>query len=162
MWRKSFISLSSQLNVPRTLLKETIGDEWCLEQIPQNEIVELAYYSKQYLRRIPQGFDVLIEVNANPVMHPKNHLVSVGVPKGVWVTLSHLDFEVEEWILEIPLLAVPQNLKMMDDAVLEAAGISNQRMLECSICRKHSFPEQMVDEKDICMDCGVSYAGMVF
>ncbi|AXE53948.1 hypothetical protein [Aurantimicrobium sp. MWH-Uga1] len=131
MWRKSFVRLSSQLNVPRTLLKEAFGDEWGLEQIPQNEVIELAFHPKQYLRRIPQGFDVLIEVNANPVMLPKDHYLSVGVPKGVWVTQTHLDFEPEKWFYEIPLLAVPQNLNLVRHAVTEAAWFSSRRMVKC-------------------------------
>ena len=162
MWRKSFISLSSQLNVPRTLLKETIGDEWCLEQIAENEVFELAYYPRQYLRRIPQGFDVLIEINANPVMQPKDHFMSIGVPKGVWVTQFHLDFEMEKWIEEIPLLAVPQKLNLVRHAVSEAAEFSKRRMVKCKFCGNNTFPEQMIEDETCCMDCGVKHMGIVF
>lgn len=162
MWRKSIVALSQQLLVDRKDLSDAIGEDWCRETVIDASPIELAYYPNIYLRRIDGSFDAMIAIDANPVSPEESHTLQIGVPKGEWTSVSHIEYEMSACVADLPLLKVADSLEILRDGVSLASQFALRTAVICTYCHKRTFPENLMPDENYCMSCATKYFGVNF
>lgn len=151
MWRKRFTWLADAVRVDRKVLGEAIGTEWCLEEFPYWFPLLIGGSPPPYLRRVPGGFDVMLQVDVTPINRGR---FLVGVPAPSWSEDNRADFIFDPVVLDMDVDDVPGNLLRVAGAVqLAAARVKHQDKMACTACGRSYFGELVHPKTGKCVRC---------